>query len=87
VVSMTRGKQYYYQDEEIVPTVTVEPVPVTQAVAPNGTPLGSANGSSANGSSANGGSANGGSANGRSANGRSAPAAGPADTSRRAAGG
>ena len=96
VVSMTRGKQYYYQDEEIVPTVTVEPVPVTQAVAPNGTPLGSANGGSANGGSANGGSANGSTANGSSANGstangssangRSAPAAGPADTSRRAAG-
>ena len=48
VVSMTRGKQYYYQDEEIVPTVTVEPAPVTEAISPNGSAsLGSVNGHSA----------------------------------------
>ena len=48
VVSLTRGKQYYYQDEEIVPTVTVEPAPVTETISPNGSSsLGSVNGHSA----------------------------------------
>jgi MFS family permease len=46
-VSLTRGKQFYYDDEEIAPALVVEPAPVTNAVAPNGTSLSSANGDSA----------------------------------------
>jgi hypothetical protein len=72
LVSLTRGKQYYYEDPQIAPAVTVRPEPVTQAVTPNGSPLGSANGIFANGASANG---------------KSAPVTGPADTPRRAADG
>jgi MFS family permease len=83
-VSMTRGKQFYYDDEaEIAPPVTVEPAPATDALAPNGIALSSAaapNGTFRGSASSNGTSRS-------TVNGDSAPAAGPADTPRRATGG
>jgi MFS family permease len=48
IVSLTRGKQFYYEDEELTSEVAIRPAPATQVISPNGSPLGAASG---NGSS------------------------------------
>jgi MFS family permease len=59
IVSLTRGAQFYYDDdvkvEEVTPELAVQPATAAQAAAPNGAPLGPPNGSAlgpANGSGA-----------------------------------
>jgi hypothetical protein len=47
LVSLLRGKQFYYDDSAAGPAVTVTPAPSSKTIIPNGHALSSRNGDSA----------------------------------------